>query len=392
MGFGNPNNGNGNGNFKPFPKNFPKAGEPYLTVRILPPIHSCENTGDWFVGHTQHWGYSVPRANDPSKKVIMSFRCIEETAWRDGSRVVTKVCPECAEIALKRAEFNAAEARLKQEGRGKEEIKKTLEPLQNWLFSHNKDFKFYMNVKFLDGSYGTLRVPSKVKKMIDSIRNDLRNGPNKYDIVAADQGYWLVLGVIEGRGAQTVYKCEVMTENVVINGDTYQKPKKAPLTPEDAEKAEAVCYDLRHIGIRRLAADKIQMLVESHGEINTVKAIFGSSERLEKSEATSDDEGGEEEIIASNPFATPAPTPAPQKAAPAPVAAPKPVPEPVVEDDEVAAAERLLAAAKAAKAAKTAKAAAKPAPAPAPVPVQTSFSDLVSDAEADFMKQFSLDD
>lgn len=389
MGFGNPNNGNGNGNFKPFPKNFPKAGEPYLTVRILPPIHSCENTGDWFVGHTQHWGYSVPRANDPSKKVIMSFRCIEETAWRDGTRVVTKVCPECAEIALKRAEFNAAEARLKQEGRSKEEIKRTLEPLQNWLFSHNKDFKFYMNVKFLDGSYGTLRVPSKVKKMIDSIRNDLRNGPNKYDIVAADQGYWLVLGVIEGRGAQTVYKCEVMTENVVINGDTYQKPKKAQLTPEDAEKAEAVCYDLRHIGIRRLPADKIRMLVESHGEVNTVKAIFGSSERLEKSEATH-----EEEYADEAPAFTPEPPPAPvivQKPAPAPVVATKPAPAPVVEDDEVAAAERLLAAAKAARAAKAAKAAARPAPAPAPAPVQTSSESLVLDEEADFMKQFNLE-
>jgi hypothetical protein len=401
MGFGTPSSGNGN--FKPLPKSFPKEGQ-FITVRILPPILSCQDSGEWNVPHAQHFGYTTPRTDDPSKKRYHTFYCIEQSEWRDGNRVVTTPCPECNAIKQKQAEYTLRASELESKGIPKDQVKKTLEPLGNWLYSHNRDFKYYVNVKDISGAYYTLKLPGKVKKSIDQLRKELMEANTPCDIIAAHQGYWLRLGIVSGRGAQAVYKVEVLKEDVSVGGETYQKNKAAPLTEADAEAAETQCLDLKKVGIRKLPMDKIKLLVESCGEAGTVAAIFRSSER----EVSPD--------VAPDPVPTPAQKP--QVARPEPV---KPVTPPVqaaepekasqrpqpppqastvddAEEEAVAAAERLLAAAKAKRATKqieqkvaqTKPPEQKPVE-PQPKPPEAPGGDMSAEEEADFLAQFRLE-
>jgi hypothetical protein len=388
MAFGTPKHG---GNGRPIPKALLGKDGGSIQYRVLPPILSCVETGEWAVGHAQHFGYDTPNPQDPSKRIFHPFYCVEIVRWESGEKVVVQRCPECDDIKQRLAEWQARKAEMEKAKVPEDQIRKTLEHLTNWLKRHNRDFSWYFNIKDTQGNYSTRKGSGKyVKKPIDAIVKANREKSPPYDPIAAHQGLWFISTKI-GKQLAADWTLSVATEDRVIEGETFSKPKAAPLTEQDAAEAEKQCCDLHDVGIRRLSYDKVKLLVESSGDESVIKAIFGSSEKNERAAVAP--------ALDEKPKSTPAPAavgPAatksvekkPAVAAAAPVGA-------ASEDDEVAKAMKALQEAQARSQAKkaavavsasTPAASVAPAPSPAPAPDQSSDEP----DETEFLEQFRV--
>ena len=274
MGFGKPKNTT---TFKATPKSI-QEGKP-LCVRILPPILSCENEGIWSLPYAQHFGFSIKNPANPSKDIYYTFHCLEQVKWIDNKKVVVKPCAECEKIKEISNTIDCRKADLLKEGKTEEEINEILRPLMNWTKAHNRDFKHYVNVKDASGEYYTLRLTNELKKKVDAINKKLAEGKRPIDAIDAEQGVYFIFSRT-GKGMfNTKYDVEVAKEEFEQNGEVFERIKLAPLTDADCDRAEQSCCDLRDVGIRTLTAEKIQMLVDSKGNEETIKAVFSSSEK-----------------------------------------------------------------------------------------------------------------
>ena len=43
---------------------------------IVPPMGELSDTGTWAVWHACHWGYKIPRTDDPLKLFSQPFKCL----------------------------------------------------------------------------------------------------------------------------------------------------------------------------------------------------------------------------------------------------------------------------------------------------------------------------
>lgn len=275
-GFGTPKYGN---KMRPIPKELLGKEGGSITFRILPPILTCLETGEWAVSHTQHFGYDTPNPSDPSKRIYHVFYCVEVIRWENGERVTVQFCPECEKIKSNYNDWVARKAQMEQLGKSAEEIAETLRPLSEWLKRHNRDFKWYINIKDASGGYSTRKVAGKyIKKPIDAIVKKFREKQTPWDPIAAHQGLWFTATKV-GQKLSSEWTLEVQTEDRVIDGETLSKPKSAPLTEQDANEAEKLCCDLHDVGIRQLSYDKVKTLVDSGGDAQVIKALFGAAER-----------------------------------------------------------------------------------------------------------------
>src|SRR4051812_913148 len=111
MAFGTPKHG---GNGRPIPKALLGKDGGSIQYRVLPPILSCVETGEWAVGHAQHFGYDTPNPQDPSKRIFHPFYCVEIVRWESGEKVVVQRCPECDDIKQRFAEWQARKAEMEK--------------------------------------------------------------------------------------------------------------------------------------------------------------------------------------------------------------------------------------------------------------------------------------
>jgi hypothetical protein len=363
--FGTPKYGSSKGTY---PRSLDCKDGKVVTVRILPPLGKCAPTGEWFVSHAQHYGYAVKGGE---RITYCNFYCLEKSMWKNDVRVITQRCPECDEIAKRKAKHDADKAIAVGQGLTQTEIREKFEKAAEWVKAHNRAFQFYVNVKDSSGEFYTLKLPVTVKKAIEAICEKYRNRKPSYDAIDADGGLWFAISA-SGKGLQREYHVEEVKEGVEIDGQTLERPKKAPLTEADGLQALASCCYLHEVGIRTLSPEKIQALVDSHGDSDTISDIWGLSDR--EPVETESSEPPPPPVKAAPP---PQPVkPPPVKEPPAPVKTVEP--EPFDEEDDVAKAMKALAEAQAKKKAKQAPV-AKPAP----------KSETTEDEEADFMKQFA---
>jgi hypothetical protein len=406
-GFGTPKH---TSDRKTFPEG-PKEGS--TEIRILPPILNQRESGKYVQDHTCHYGYGTKLQNS-DKERPNPFYCVEQGKWVAGKFVTTQECPECQAIKLVKSQKERIEAQMKSEGKTDAEVAETTKSLVAWLKKHNRDFKQYVNVKDAAGRFFTMKLPQKdvwkpIKKHVEEFK--ARRIP--IDAIAAAQGLWFRINR-SGKGFKTEYSVEVVTEDVIMNGQVVEgasKPKFGPLTAEDAKKASEACMDIGDVGIRRLSIEQVQRLVASKGDQSIVQAIFEGSDPSSQAHGSVDVEESPEDI-AAGPVAAPAPTPAP-----APVAAVAPVvtapAAPTTQEDAVAAARALLAQSRtlpsAAQVAAPTVTLVVPPPAPAAPVVAPAVADLVKDlptpppppaapaapaatsgAEQDFLAQFNM--
>ena len=247
--------------------------------RIVPPIKNQRSTGKYFKDHTCHYGYSTKRKNS-DKELPNPFYCVEEGKFVGGEWVTLQECPECREIKRYKGEKDSILAQMKD--RPKSEQEAAVDVFEKWLRKHNRDYKMYVNVKMADGKFATYKYPSKevwkkVKAEIDAYKS--RHQP--IDAVDASQGLWFRI-FRSGKGFNTEYKVEVVTEQVVVEGRVIpgaSQPKLAPLTAQDAKDAAEQCMDLDDVGIRRLSLEQVKRLVESKGDPGVVSVIFSSDDK-----------------------------------------------------------------------------------------------------------------
>lgn len=313
-GFGDPKHGTDR-------KGFPEAlkdGDNFH--RCLPPILSQRETGKYVRDHTCHYGYGIKTRS--GKDIMNPFYCVEEGKFISGKFVVLERCPECDEIARIKAEVEAIEADMKRAHASDADISAATKSQAEWLRKHNRDFKYYVNVKSADGRYFTVKYPSKkVWKVIESLIQKYKSQRIPIDAIAASQGLWFRI-TRSGKGFGTDYAVEVVMEDVIINGQVVegaQKPKLGSLTAEDAKKAGENCLDLGDVGIRRLSREQVARLVSSGGDPTVIAAIFQASDDT----ASVRQERPEPE---ERPEPTPAPAGSPEPLRAAPIIQPAPAP------------------------------------------------------------------
>jgi len=337
-GFGTPKHTSGKSTF---PEALKDGSQEH---RILPPILNQKDSGKYVQEHTCHYGYGIKlQGND--KERPNPFYCVEVGRWADGKFVVTQECPECRAIKMVKTQKERVEAQMKEESKTEGEITTAVESYTDWLRKHNRDFKQYVNVRDSTGRYFTAKYPQKsVWKVIKAFIEQYKARKVPIDAIAASQGLLFRI-TRSGKGFKTEYAVEVVTEEVINNGQVVEgatKYKLAPLTADDARKAQESCMDIGDVGIRRLSVEQVARLVAAKGDQAVIAAIFSASDPTKQ--VTQDDEREEEEDhdpLAEAGKAAPV-------IAPAPVVAPvtqKPTQEPAKED-LIAQARALLAKAK----------------------------------------------
>lgn len=268
--------------------------------RIIPPVKSQKATGKWQVYHRIHWGYHVPNGKDPKGKAWPKpFLCIKKDDMRTG--MVVQACPKCDQIATQEASWKAAEAAVRTAlGPAAEDKKALNEALKNdaaytllndWKKLHNAESAYFINLKYLDGSCGTLFEKPSMKKSLDDLI--LKEASAKFggDKAKATQslmdpaaGWYLQFSRNGGKGVDTKYSVAFYQQEFVgDDGETMYKKQKAPLTAGDIDNIKTGCLDLAEAhGCTILTEKQIQQLVDSDEDPETVKAIMDAAQVARK--------------------------------------------------------------------------------------------------------------
>ena len=91
--------------------------------------------------------------------------------------MITQECPECTLIEQRKAEKDALVKECEEQKLGKDETKEVLQPVNDWLKSHNADRKWHLAVKDMEtGQFTTLQITNKTKKKVDAKINSLLTG------------------------------------------------------------------------------------------------------------------------------------------------------------------------------------------------------------------------
>lgn len=351
-------------------------------ARILPPLGTLASEGKWAIFDSIHWGYKGSGGMRP-------FRCIQKIDFK--TKMVKVQCPECDKIAQKKALLEATKKKLEAEGKTPDQIKEFVKPLADWLFSHNLDKKWYMNVVTPESKIGRLAVPHKSYTALQELITELVSKKN-IDPIGVEGGVEFDF-IRSGSGNQTTHRVAVVMQQMEVDvGGQKMKVeaiKPAPLTEDVISRLATEAFDLSD-SATVLTYDQIQMLVSSEGDPEIADQVFGTGQVSR----TIDNAGGDEADIDPGAGATLPTLPA------APVMPPPPAPAAAVvpsQADQIAALQAQLAkltAAPAAPAVSTGSALlASPSPAPtvsaAPAPAP-SVANPASMSDADFIKAFGF--
>ncbi len=251
--------------------------------RIFPPKGKLASKGVWAVYHQQHYGYTVPNPQDPSKPKHRPFVCVEE---KDGD-LVTVSCPECRkreDMIRTRDDLHKAESkRLTDAGKSPAEAEAMADKLvsshNEWLSSHNLDKKFYLIAKSVTGEIGFLTIGYKTHKAL-KVKKDKLLKDEKIDLLDLDGGAWIEI-TRTGKFRNTEYTVDIAQEHKTFSDGARAKVTKVSgFTDQDLETALAL-PDL-DVGpyLRRVSRDQIKMLADGSGAPEEVEAILNMGERL----------------------------------------------------------------------------------------------------------------
>jgi hypothetical protein len=244
--------------------------------RILPPMMGYMDTGKWYNKVAIHYGYTKPGIK-PGINIPLPFYCIEQVRWSDGVKHIVQHCPACDLLKIKKDEFDEL-TKKRQMGKLPPNAEQRYLELEVWTKANNLCRKVYMNIKFKDGKFSTIRIIGKLLKNLDEQMSKLKARTPSISALAADQGVWWEV-TRSGQGFDTNYFPTPLTVPVDgVPGATMIK--LAPLTDADANNAELQCFDLFNLPYHTLTGDQIQTLIDSDGDQAIVQAVFAAPERL----------------------------------------------------------------------------------------------------------------
>lgn len=248
--------------------------------RILPPMHSLADQGEWRQYHASHWGYEVTDPRNPGKTRQTIFKCIEVRNWN--TKMVEKPCPEC-ELHVVRAralEDLTAQLRAKYKAAGKAEpdIDKLVEAEvaapTAWLFAHNLDKKFYMAAMSEDRKFGHLKISPTTKRKLEAKLAELRGqGIDPLDLA---QGVWLNFKRMTKNGLDDVVEPVTELVDATVNGRQTRVPQivLAPISDDEADRALEDIRDLTTAGGIDLTYEQVALLTQVGEDPDEADKIF----------------------------------------------------------------------------------------------------------------------
>jgi len=291
--FGTPKFGNSGGDYKK--TRTVGAGDTYF--RALPPMFSLRDVGEWRKYFATHWGYEGVSDRDPSKTFQKPFRCILDKDRRTG--LVRQECPACNKRAQVEKELADQEKAIRAQMVGKDEavivarLTKELAPIVQWLEDHRLDGKWYVNAKFKDGTFGSIKLNHKfhMSRILEIINGKAATAttPAVPGLMEAEginpldpaQGVWFVVHRT-GAKRSVVDTTDIEMENVVgvVNGQNRNLKQivPAPLTDEECEKAGKDCEDLATLGGAALTFEQIDSLVNGSGDPEEIDQAMSTAE------------------------------------------------------------------------------------------------------------------
>jgi hypothetical protein len=300
--FGTPKFGNSGGDFKK--TRTVGAGDTYF--RALPPMFSLRDAGEWRKYFATHWGYEAVSDRDPSKKFQKPFRCILDKDRR--TQMIRQDCPACTKREQVEKERADKEKAIRAQMVGKDEavivarLTKELASIDEWLEDHRVDGKWYVNAKFKDGTFGSIKLNHKfhMSRILEIIngRPATADKPAVPGLMEAEginpldpaQGVWFVVSRT-GTKRSVVDSTNIEVENVIgeveVNGVKQKRNLKqivlAPLTEEECEKAGKDCEDLASLGGAALTYEQIEALVNGTDAPEEIDEPLSAGEELDLS-------------------------------------------------------------------------------------------------------------
>jgi hypothetical protein len=244
-----------------------------LIVRVAPPVKSLAEDGRFATYIKQHFGYGVKAGEKFSPR---TFVCVER---RDRNKNIVEECPECEEIALRKASLEAKLIAHGKAGMTEDEAKAAVAPLTMWLKGHNLDKKWHLLAKNQSGQWGFLTLSHKAyENFLTCIKEAQSMGIE--DPLAPENGCWF-------KFTRTGYKFNEIADSCVMlqeaTGPGQTRIKLDNLTPKDWAAIEAL-PDLANWG-NRITYDQIKLLVSSGGADDVVKSVLDSGRKTTNNQA-----------------------------------------------------------------------------------------------------------
>jgi len=233
--------------------------------RILPPCGNLAKSGTWAVRHAIHWGW-----NGALNKWV-TFRCIEKEDFQ--TKVILQNCPACDEFRKKQKAFENVKIKEEANGTRGKELKEFLAPHKVWLDGHNLEKKYYMNVLDQGGNITMLKIGYNHWKALRAEVAVLQARKPSIDPIGVSQGVYFNFH----RGAEFTDTVRTVNETRVIEGNSYDAPKLAPLSKDIQLRMrnEAKLLDTLN---RTLTYDEIKRIVDAKGDAQVVDSVLGAPE------------------------------------------------------------------------------------------------------------------
>jgi hypothetical protein len=338
-----------------------------LTVRIAPPVKDLAKNGYIATYVKQHFGYTVAGKGD--KRIPKTFVCVER---RDKNKNIVQNCPECDEIAMRKADIEAKTNKFKASGTPDDVAEAQLRPAKAWLKEHNLDKKWNLLAKNEKGEWGILSIGHKCYEDLVREIGEVQTKMEIEDPTGVEGGVWFEFSRTGTAFNNIVDKVSVVK---MALGKGQFGVKQDTLTDADLKAIEDLPA-LTSLGFR-ISYDQIARLVESGGDETVIKSVFESAQpRSEASPTTTVRTSAPTTVVKTEPAST---------IAPAPAAVAPPTPTDI--EAQMAAVQAQLAALRAMAAGATA---------PAPVAAQPTVSPaLTRKLEVDpdaFLAEFGTPD
>jgi len=260
-----------------------KEGET-VVARVVPPFKSNRSIGRWAKRHGVHWGFKRTNKKDVNGSPwIAPFLCIEERDWK--TKMVTQNCPQCTSFEEQSNTLKKLESDIENSlgaNPSKEQIKVAKKAdarwvnLSAWIRNFNCDRKYYIAVKYLDGTFGNMCIGAgaynDVKDCIDKMGEEKTISPKEGCFFEFSRG-------VDSSG-KTVYSAKPYSVEVNVDGEALQKRVKAPLVQDDVEKISRFCMDLNHAHATPVLTEvQIQQLVDNgEGNLELVDTIMDAAQ------------------------------------------------------------------------------------------------------------------
>lgn len=269
-----------NGNFKE--KWFslkPNENNPY---RVLPPLHSLADKGQYAKYYAVHKMVVKDPTNPEAKPKYYSFACLHKVDKK--TKEVVQRCPFC----------ELYEQRLAQYEEAKKVSTYSKESLRDFFLQHVLSFqpekRFYVNAVNTEGKVSVLPLGIKAFAALQARLKDL------YDNRAVDatgiKGAFLNFKKTQKfKGDRdTVYSVDPMEETVVINGQTLTKLKEHEITKEFIEYLKTSSRDLGEL-VKVISFEQMEALtvVGPEEKKQLLETIFPSNANGSSRESEEED-------------------------------------------------------------------------------------------------------